>query len=74
MEHVLADLSVVTKATVEEIVECHYAKWTSSVHWHILKAVKSIFKDALKASSFYTSNGLKTFNFNVVELELGKVV
>lgn len=72
--YVLDDLSVMTKAYVEAIVESRLTKWTSTLQSFTLMAVESTFEDALHSSYLSLNNGLKTALFKMVEQKLCKVV
>lgn len=52
----MADLRVVKKTEVQEIVENMLSKWTNSVQLQIVAAVGSKFEHALQANYFIPNN------------------
>lgn len=74
IEQALADLAALTKTNVNAIVENCLTNWTSTLEWKFVKAVDSIFEDALEASYFNWNNGWKYAMFDVFEQGLSKMV
>lgn len=64
LEHALAELEVVTKSDVEEIVENCLTKWTEHLQGQTVKAVESTFEDALQTNYFNSNIGLKICHAN----------
>lgn len=74
IERALTHLSVVTKNSVEAIVQNRLTKWTNRLKSHIVKAVHSILEDALQVRYFNLNIGLRTPMFTIIEKALSKVV
>lgn len=72
IEPILEDLSVVTKASAETIVETRLTNWTRTLHTQVVKAVELTFEDALQASYYYSINPLKTAKVNLDQQTMAK--
>lgn len=74
MEPALTHLGVLTKTNTDAMLENRLIKWTYTLQWKIINAVKSTFDDALQANYLNLNNGLESGVFSAVEQALHEVV